>query len=446
MPTPPVGAERTDETPTTEPAAPLWHAKPLRRVGDGWLDRWLRTTSDLARLQSSHPMVDAVVDEVDGRLIRIGNRWLVDFASSSYLGFDQEPELLAAVPEYLAKWGSHPGWSRLVGSPALYLEVEERLKELLGSEDALLLPTISLVHSAVIPVLAGEGTIFLDARAHKTIFDGCTLARSHGATLKRFPHGDVAELERLLRWGMRGPRVICIDGVNSMTGNAPDLPALARLAREYDALLYVDDAHGFGVVGERADDELCDYGKRGNGVVRHLGESYDNVVLVGGFSKAYSSMLAFVACPTPVKRMLKTAATPYTYSGPTPVASLATAIEGLKLNQRRGDELRRDVHDMTTRVLDAMTRLGIAPPNASGSPIVEIPLANPAEIDAVGAHLFERGIFATMAAYPLVPRDEVGFRLQVTAANTREQVEGLIAVLGELTDRFRFRSALERAA
>src|SRR3954469_21787130 len=327
----PVGAARAAD-PTIEPAPPVWHAKPLRRVGDGWLDRWLRTTSDLARRQYSHPMVDAVVDEVDGRLIRIGNRWLVDFASCSYLGLDLDPEILAAVPGYLAKWGSHPGWSRLVGSPALYLDIEERLKELLGSEDALLLPTISHIHSAVIPVLAGEGTIFLDARAHKTIYDGCTLARSHGATLKRFPHGDVAELERLLRWRMRGPRVICVDGVNGMTGNAADLPALARLAREYDALLYVDDAHGFGVLGERAPDELCGYGKRGNGVVRHLGETYENVVVVGGFSKAYSSMLAFVACPTPLKRMLKTAATPYTYSGPSPVASLATAIEGLKVN------------------------------------------------------------------------------------------------------------------
>jgi len=245
---------------------------------------------------------------------------------------------------------------------------------------------------------------------------------------------------------MRGPRVICVDGVNSMTGNPADLPALARLAREYDALLYVDDAHGFGVVGERARDELCGYGKRGNGVVRHLGETYENVVVVGGFSKAYSSMLAFVACPTPLKRMLKTAATPYTYSGPSPVAALATAIEGLKVNERRGDELRQDVHDMTRRVLGAVGGLGISTPNASGYPIVELPLANPAEIDSVGTHLFERGIFATMAAYPLVPRSQVGFRFQITAANTREQVEGLVAVLGELTDRFRFGGALEKAA
>ena len=418
----------------------MWQPKPMRRIGDRWLDRWLRKTSDLARLQYSHPMVDAVIDEIDGRLIRIGNRWLVDFASCNYLGFDLEPEIIDAIPEYLAKWGTHPSWSRLLGSPAIYPEIEGRLAELLGSEDALLLPTISHIHSAVIPILAGEGTIFLDARAHKTIYDGCTLARSHGATLKRFPHQDAAELERLLRWRTRGPRLICIDGVNAMTGNAPDLPRLARLAREYDAILYVDDAHGFGVLGERGDDELSGYGKRGNGIVRHQGETYENVVLVGGFSKAYSSLLAFVACPTPLKQLLKTTATPYTYSGPSPIASLATAIEGLKLNERKGDELREDLHGMTHRVLDAVRGLGIATPNRSGHPIVEIPLANAGDIDAVGTHLFERGIYATMAAYPLVPHSEVGFRLQVTAANTRDQVETLIAVLGELADRFQLRA------
>ena len=79
-----------------------------------------------------------------------------------------------------------------------------------------------------------------------------------------------------------------------MTGNAIDLAAFARLAREYDALLYVDDAHGFGVIGERSDDELCPYGNRGNSIVRYAGETYDHVMLVAGLSKAYSSLAAFL--------------------------------------------------------------------------------------------------------------------------------------------------------
>jgi 8-amino-7-oxononanoate synthase len=414
--------------------------RPLRRAEDGWLRRWLLTTHDLARLQYSHPMVDAVIDEIDGRLIRIGNQWLVDFASCNYLGFDLEPEIIEAVPEYLARWGTHPSWSRLLGSPVLYEEIESRLTDLLGAEDSLVLPTITHIHTSVIPVLVGEGTAFLDGRAHKTIYDGCSVARAHGAAVKRFQHDDPEDLERLLREPHAQPRLICLDGVNSMTGNGPDLAAFAALAREYDALLYVDDAHGFGVIGERSPDELCGYGSRGNGIIRHLGESYDNVVFVAGFSKAYSSLLAFIACPTDMKQLLKTAAPPYLYSGPSPVASLATVLEGLKHNERRGDEIRLDLHRKTRRVLARLSELGIGTPNTSGYPIVEVPLANGDDIDAVGSYLFDRGIYVTMAAYPLVPKDEVGFRLQITSANTWEQVENLTTALGELADRFHLQS------
>ena len=128
-----------------------------------------------------------------------------------------------------------------------------------------------------------------------------------------------------------------------MTGNAPDIREFARVAREHGALLYVDDAHGFGVIGESPDADLP-YGYRGNSVVRHAAETYENVVLIGGFSKAYSSLLAFIACPTDVKDLLKVAAPPYLYSGPSPVASLATVLAGFDVNERRGDALRADLH------------------------------------------------------------------------------------------------------
>jgi len=381
-------------------------------------------------------MTDAVIDEIDGRMIRIGDHWLADFASCNYLGFDLEREIIAAVPEYLERWGTHPSWSRLLGSPVLYEQIEERLTELLGAEDTLVLPTITLIHMSVIPVLAGSGTIFLEKRSHKTIYDGCELARVHGATVKRFAFEDVDDLERLLREGSKGPRVICIDGVNSMTGNAADVPAFARLAREYDALLYVDDAHGFGVVGERAADELSPYGKRGNGIMRYFDEGYDHVVLVAGLSKSYSSLAAFLACPPELKTLLKTAAPPYLYSGPSPVASLATTLVGFEVNDRRGDAIRADLWKKTADVLDCLDRIGAHTPNRSGFPIIEVPLARHEDIDAAGRFLFENGIYVTLAAYPLVPRDEVGFRIQLTAANTTAQVEQLTDALGRLASRF----------
>jgi 8-amino-7-oxononanoate synthase len=221
-----------------------------------------------------------------------------------------------------------------------------------------------------------------------------------------------------------------------MTGNAPDLAAFARLAAEHDGLLYVDDAHGFGVIGGRSSNELCDYGTTGNSLLRHQDVSYDNVVLVAGFSKAYSSLLAFVALPTRLKDALKVLAPPYLYSGPSPVASLATTIAGLEVNRTRGDIARFAIWQRSHRVLDALERLDIVTPNESGFPLIEIPLADHDEIDDVGRYLFNEGIYATMAAYPLVPKDEVGFRIQVTAANTDEEIDHLIEVLGSLRDRF----------
>ena len=386
-------------------------------------------------------MTDATIDEIDGRMIRIGDQWLADFASCNYLGFDLDAEIIAAIPEYVEKWGTHPSWSRMLGSPVLYERIEERLTELLGCEDVLVLPTITLIHLSIIPVLAGEGTILVDNRAHKTVYDGCQFASARGATVKRFRFEDPDDLERLLREDRSTTRLICMDGVNSMTGNAPDLRDFARLARRYDALLYVDDAHGFGVIGERADEEPNPYGLRGNSVVRHFDESYDRVVLVSGFSKSYSSLAAFITCPSELKRLLKTAAPPYLYSGPCPVASLATVLAGFDVNETRGDAIRTDLWNKTARVLDCLDRLGVHTPNRSGFPIIEVPLTRHEDIDAAGRFLFEHGIYVTLAAYPLVPKTEVGFRIQMTAANTRSEIDQLVDVLGKLANRFELRPA-----
>ena len=406
-----------------------------------WLEHWLETCGDLSDLRATHPMMDAVIDEIDGRMIRVGDQWLADFASCNYLGFDLDREIIDAVPGYLEAWGTHPSWSRLLGSPVLYEQIEEQLTALLGSEDSLVLPTITHIHMSVIPLLAASGTIFLDARAHKTIYDGCQVARSRGAAVRRFRFEDPDHLDELLRAESDRTRLVCMDGVNSMTGNPPDLRAFADVARRHGALLYVDDAHGFGVIGECAPDDPTPYGRRGNSIVRYADETYDGLVLVGGFSKAYSSLLAFIACPTEVKDLLKVAAPPYLYSGPSPVASLATVLAGLEVNERRGDALRGDLYNLTARLLTALERLDIETPNRSGLPIIEIPLRHHDRIGDVGRFLFERGVYVTLAAYPLVPKDEVGFRVQLTAINTADEVDRLIEALEELVERGELRSA-----
>lgn len=392
--------------------------------------------ADLDRLRRHSPMYDAVIDEIDGRMIRIGDKWLADFASCNYLGFDLDEEIMASVEPMVRRWGTHPSWSRLLGNPRPYLDIEDRLTALLGAPDTLVLPTISHIHSTVIPVLAGQGTVLMDSQAHKTIYDGCSIARGRGATLVRFQANSPEALEQELQLcDPTAPMLVCMDGVNSMTGNIPDVAAFARICREYGALLYIDDAHGFGVIGE-SPSPTNPYGHRGNSVLKYFDESYDNVILVGGFSKSYSSLLAFLALPTEVKNFLKVAAPTYLYSGPSPTASLATVLAGLDVNETRGDAIRADLYRKTREVLDTVERLGMYTPNNSGLPIIELPLARSEDIDAVGDFLFSRGIYVTLAAYPLVPKSQVGFRVQVTAANSDAEIAHLCEVLTELCGRF----------
>jgi 8-amino-7-oxononanoate synthase len=404
--------------------APLSGLEFIQREG-----RW----ADLERLRSGNPMYDATIEEIKGRRIRVGDHWLADFASCNYLGFDLEPEIMAAIEPEVRRWGTHPSWSRLLGNPALYPQIEERLTELLDAPDTLVLPTITHIHMSVLPILAGNGYIFLDSQAHKTIYDGSMYARGLGATVQRFRSNDVEHLAQLLRAVPAGvPKIVAMDGVNSMTGNAPDLVAFAAVCRDNGALLYVDDAHGFGVIGERASNELSPYGAKGNAIVKYCGETYDNIVLVGGFSKSYSSLLAFLALPTWLKNHLKVSAPPYLYSGPAPTASLATVLAGFDVNEKRGDDIRADLYRKSMKVLDHVRGLGVHTPNTGDTPVIELPLAAGEDIDEVGKLLWDRGIYVTLAAYPLVPRDQVGFRAQITAANGDDELDELNAVITEL--------------
>ena len=386
-------------------------------------------THDIEDLRLHSRMYDAVIEEIDQRRIRIGNDWLVDWASCNYLGFDLDEEIIDAVQPQLRRWGTHPSWSRMLGNPRLYPEIEERLTELLGAEDTLLLPTISQIHLAVIPALAEQGTLIIESRAHKTIYDGCVFARGQGATLRRFRSGDTAELERLLAGATERPIMVCIDGVNSMTGDIPDLRAYASLCRSHGAVLYVDDAHGMGVIGERSPLESSPYGRRGNAIVQHVGETYDDIILVGGFSKAYSSLLAFLALPTAIKNKLKVAAPTYLYSGPSPVASLATVLAGLDVNEKRGDEIRTHLYGLTTKLLGHIRALGVHTLNTDDTPIVEIPISPEHDLIEVSERLWAAGQYVTLAPYPGVPRTEIGFRIQLTAAHTEAQVDALNNVL-----------------
>ena len=159
------------------------------------------------------------------------------------------------------------------------------------------------------------------------------------------------------------------------------------------------------------------------------------MILVGGSSKAYSSLLAFLALPTS-SRTTQGRGAPYLYSGPSPVASLATVLAGFKVNEQRGDAIRKNLHRKTAASWTACGTWTCIHPTSPVSRSSRSHSPNQTGIKEVGNYLFDRGIYVTMAAYPLVPRHEVGFRVQVTAANSDAEIAQLIEVLHEVSQRF----------
>jgi 7-keto-8-aminopelargonate synthetase-like enzyme len=213
----------------------------------------------------------------------------------------------------------------------------------------------------------------------------------------------------------------------------PPLAEYARLAGEYNAAVYVDDAHGFGIVGA-APDEAMPYGYGGVGIVRHLGLDYarDRIIYVAGMSKAFSSYAAFVTCyDEKFKQMLQTTG-PYVFSGPTAVACLATALAGLRLNRRDGDARRREIQRLTKRLVREAASLGFEVDNDCDFPIVGVVMGG-WEAMVIGCRiLWEHDILITPATFPAVPATRNLVRFSITSANTDRELDQAIGALREV--------------
>jgi 7-keto-8-aminopelargonate synthetase-like enzyme len=256
-------------------------------------------------------------------------------------------------------------------------------------------------------------------------------AQADGAEWVSFQHNDVADLERkLAKYTRARTKIIATDGVYSMGSPNPPLAAYARLAAKYNATVYVDDAHGFGVVGALPDEELP-YGYGGVGIVRHLGLDYqrDRIIYVAGMSKAFSSYAAFVTCWDEKMKMMFQTSGPYVFSGPTAVACLATALAGLRLNRHDGDARRRHIHRLTRRLVQEAVSLGFEVDNDSEFPIVGVVMGGWEEMQSACRILWDHDILITPAAFPAVPATRNLVRFSITSANTDSEIDQAIRAL-----------------
>lgn len=377
---------------------------------------------------------DVVAQKIDGRRIFVSDSHsVIDFASCNYLGLDLDPDMDADVQQQIKKWGVHPSWCRLVASPKIYQDAEEKLAQLIGTEATLILPTVTLISIGIIPALVGKtGVLILDKSGHETMYEAAKIARDSGAKLLSFKQNDLHALEEHLKTHQDNLRkVILIDGVYSMSGDFALVPEIVELAKKYNAILYIDDAHGFGVVGEHPTKDMP-YGHKGNGIVKHYGLDYDNIIYVGGCSKAYSSLAAFVGCSKKMQAFIKAFSTPYDLSGPCPTASLATLLSGLAINEKRGDDFRKTLYQLTKESIDGLRNLGFKVINETYFPIVFVKIGDNEDTIETANLLFDKGILVTVSPYPMVAHGQEGHRITLTAANNEKDVTALLDAFSDV--------------
>ncbi|WP_265949419.1 8-amino-7-oxononanoate synthase [Dechloromonas sp. A34] len=363
-----------------------------------------------------------VLESPCGRIATVDSREMLNFASNDYLGLAGNPEIAQAMADGAIKWGPGSGASHLVsGHLTPHATLEDEIAAFVGYPRALTFSTGYLANLSVTPTLAGRGdAVFADKLNHASLIDAMQLAKAQGADVQRYPHNDVVALEKMLAASSTSNKVIVTDAVFSMDGDLAPLPALFALAERYDAWLVIDDAHGFGVLGEH-----------GRGSLSHFNlPSHPHILLMGTLGKAAGVGGAFVAGSDMAIEYLLQRGRSYIFTTAAPPAVACALSRSLQLI-RDGDALRANL----------MARLGQLRDGLAGLPWRLLPSATAIQPLIVGANaaavqlstaLWERGLWVPAIRPPTVPKDTARLRISVSAAHTEADIARLIDALKEL--------------
>ena len=349
--------------------------------------------------------------------IEVAGRQLVNFAANDYLGLACEPRVAAALAAGARRWGAGAGAAHLLsGHTRAHAEFEESLADFLGCEAALLFSTGYMANLGAIGALAGRGdSVVEDKLNHASLIDAAVLSR---ARLLRYAHADTAAAARRLEQAA-GDVVLATDGVFSMDGDLAPLADLNALAARHEAILMVDDAHGFGVLGAH-----------GRGSLEHCGLAPGSVpVHVVTLGKALGVFGAAVAGSRDLIDTLVQRARSWIYTTALPPA-LAAAL-GVSLHLAREEGWRRErVRGHIARFREGCTRAGLGL-MASDTPIQPVPIGSSEHALAVAARLGERGFYVPAIRPPTVPEGGARLRITLSAAHEASQVDDLVAALAE---------------
>jgi 8-amino-7-oxononanoate synthase len=359
-----------------------------------------------------------VRQSAQGPRIVVGGREVLAFCSNDYLGLASHPRIVEAAIEAASRFGVGEGASHLLsGHSAAHERLEAKLAEFMQMPRALLFSTGYHANIGAVTALAGpEDAIFSDELNHASLIDGVRLSR---ARVVRYPHTNIGFLSGALAESDARTKLIVTDGVFSMDGDITPLPAMLDLCERHDALLLVDDAHGFGVIGPE-----------GRGTPAHFGLRSPRLVYVGTLGKAAGVSGAFVAGAEEIVETVLQRARTYIYTTAAP-AMLAAAIE-TSLQLIREDEWRRERLRKLIAVLKDEMREGERDLAPSDTPIQPLVLGANSEAVRASAALRERGILVPAIRPPTVPEGTARLRISLSAAHSEQEVLRLAAALNEV--------------
>ncbi len=375
-----------------------------------------------AKAAGVYPYFRPISSEQNTEVIMNGKPVLM-FGSNSYMGLTNHPKVIEAAVEATRKYGTGMAGSPFLnGTIDLHKQLEGRIADYVGKEDAMLYSTGFGTNLGVVSTLTGrEDYVILDEQDHASIIEGRRLSFS---TYLKYKHNDMASLEaQLKKCDPDKVKLIVTDSVFSMEGDVANLPEIVRLAKQYNATVMVDEAHGIGVFGEG-----------GRGVVNHFGLANDVDLIMGTFSKSFASLGGFIATDKTITNFLRHHSRAYIFTASITPAATAAANAALDIMLSE-PERQQHLWDITHYALDNFREMGCEIGNTS-TPIIPLFIRDDYKTFHVTHDLLEEGVFVNPVVSPAVAPQDTLIRYSLMATHTKEQVERSLEAIRKVFKRY----------
>ncbi|MCL6545154.1 MAG: glycine C-acetyltransferase [Bryobacteraceae bacterium] len=384
----------------------------------GSVETELRAT--LQEIQSAGLLKkERVIEGPQKARVKIPQGEVLNLCANNYLGLASHPEVIRAAHEALDRWGFGMASVRFIcGTQSVHKELERRISEFLGTEDAILYTSCFDANGGLFETLLDErDAVISDELNHASIIDGIRLSK---AKRFRYRNSDMQDLEAKLREAQGARRIlIATDGVFSMDGYIAKLPEICALAERYGAMVMVDDSHAVGFLGER-----------GRGTPEYCGVNGRVDILTGTLGKAMGGACGgYTAARREIVELLRQRSRPYLFSNSLPPVVVATTLKAFDLIEQSGD-LRRRLWENTRMFREGMMKQGwdIL---LGEHPIVPVMIGDAVRAVRLAEALLAKGVYVVAFSYPVVPQGKARIRVQISAAHSREDLEFAMAKFAE---------------